>query len=128
MSSNKLGKGIIFPVELTNGAPVIRDDSTLITSSIKLILGWPYRDRFFLANYGSRLEELLEEPNDDITLNLIQFFIFDSIRRWEPRVKLKNTDVVERDQEKLQILIEYTIVESETEESFIYPFYKTRLV
>lgn len=125
--NNKLGKGIVFPVQLLNGAPVVVTGTDLIESSLKLILGWPYRDRFFLARFGSRIEELLEEPSGALLENMIEYFIFDSIRTWEPRIRLRNTSIVYNGKDKVEVLIEYTVVQSETRESFVYPFYKYRL-
>lgn len=122
-----LGKGVIFPIELQNGAPIIRSYPELIRSSILMILSWPYRDRFFLAEYGARLEELLEEPNDEVLISLVQYFIFESISKWEPRVIFRNSTIVSNGAEKIEVNLQYVIKASKTTESFIYPFYKYRL-
>lgn len=125
--SERIGKGIVFPVVLVKGKPVIETGNPLIMSSIKMILGWPYRDRFFLAIFGSRLEELLEEPNDEFLINMAEFFIFSAIRRWEPRVKVLDTRVLKQSYEALDVLITYRIIETGTTESFVFPFYRYRL-
>lgn len=125
---SRIGKGIKFPVELSStGKPITTTGSELIESSLRIILGWPYRDRFFLARFGAKLEELLEEPNGEVLESLVEFFIFESIRAWEPRVKFENTLILSRSPDKLEVVIQYYIVESSTRESFVYPFYKYRL-
>jgi uncharacterized protein len=128
MSSKLIGKGIIFPVVITSGKPVVESGNALVQSSIKLILGWPIKDRFFKSQYGARLEELLEEPNDDILKSLAEYFVYSALTSWEPRIIVKDVTTIKTDPEKLSLELTYVIVESNKKESFIYPFYKNRLI
>lgn len=126
---NIIGKGIVFPVQLSNlGVPVISTGTELVESSIKVILGWPYRDRFFMGNFGSRLHELLEEQNGELLEAMIEYFIFDALRTWEPRIKIEDTQILTNGQEKVDVLVSYVIIRSQVRESFVYPFYKHRLI
>lgn len=127
MANKFIGSGIVFPLELdSSGKVVIYDDNKLIMMSIMAIINWPQGHRFFNEQYGCRLHELLEEPNDNITYTLLKHFITQSIYRWEKRVTTNNSQikVVRRDHEKIDISITYTINSTKQEETFIFPFYK----
>lgn len=72
---NFIGNGMIFPVTVTaNGNVPIYSGFELIHSSIRVIVGWVFGTRFFLAEFGSRLEDLLEEQNDAVLNSLVQHF------------------------------------------------------
>jgi hypothetical protein len=120
-----LGQGIIFPITLNSlGRPDIETGIDLIRSSIKIILNWPYATRFFLNEFGCRIEELLEEPNDSIVKSLVKHFIVDSISNFEKRVELLEVSIVNPTSSSLDIKISYRILSSQQEDSFIFPFYK----
>lgn len=120
-----LGKGLIFPIELTNqGLPIIRSGEDLIKSSIKMILMWPVRQRIFAGGYGARLEELLEEPNDDLLKGLVEFFIMDALRTWEKRIDVLDVSVERLKPEELDVVIKYKIKTSQIEDILTFPLYR----
>ena len=119
-----IGQGIAFPIELTNGAATIKTGYPLIRASLESILNWcggNYK-RFYLGEYNSRLIELLEEPNDDITLDLAETFIRDAIDKWEPRVSVISISA-SRSGTQLQITIIAQIRNTPGTVTFIIPFY-----
>lgn len=118
-----IGNGLIFPIRLVKGRAVISSNFDLIRSSIKNILAFPAGTRFFLPEFGSRLKELIEEPNDEILHNLVQTFIVDAISRWEKRVNQVSAEIIGKDDHTIQVNIAYQIVNSQTVDNFIYPFY-----
>lgn len=122
-----LGSGLAFPLLLDDsGKVVVSKGIDLIRSSIYNIINWPYKHRFFLEEYGCRVEELLEEPNDNISFNLARRYLTDALNDWEKRISIVPSDiVVERTSDKAVYLkLKYTIVSTKKEETFIYPFYK----
>lgn len=122
------GSGIIFPIELTpSGLPIIRKGSELIPSSIKTILSWPYNQRIFLNQFGSRLNELLEEPNDELLKGLVNFFIRDSLRNWEKRITVVDVGIARKEPEDLEVNLIYQNKITGLEDVFTFPFYKTIL-
>lgn len=121
---NFIGNGITYPINLDKGKVVLESGFELIKSSIKIILAWSYPQRFFLAEFNSRLESLLEEPNDQILKSLLQTFIFDSINQWEKRVQLLEAEIHSSDTDKINVQITYKIINSEKQDTFIYPFYR----
>lgn len=121
---NFIGSGITFPIELQNGRGVIKTGFDLIRSSIKAIVFWPEGQRYMLAEYGSRIERLLEEPDDDILKQIIYTFIVDPINQWEKRITLTSADIQDVTPYKVNISLSYRILNSQTEDSFIFPFYR----
>lgn len=122
-----IGSGITFPIQLTeDGRPPIDRGVKLINSSIMAIINWPYAHRFFNEKFGCRINELLEEPNDDIAKVLVGHFIVDALRLWEKRILINNSgiEIVGYDSKKVDIRISYRINATKTEETFIFPFYK----
>jgi len=119
-----IGKGIIFPIELVKGKPPLQTGFPLIRSSISVILGWLYGTRFMLGEFGSRLKELIEEPNDDVLKTIVEQFVIEAIVKWETRIEQTRASVLRVTLEKVEVQIDYKVVNSQREDSFIYPFYK----
>lgn len=80
----------------------------VIRSSIRNILFTRVGERVMLPEFGSRLLELVFEPNDSILLSLARLYISESINQWEPRVELLSINL-KPDQERLYISIAYII-------------------
>jgi phage baseplate assembly protein W len=55
-------------------------------------------ERVFEPNFGSRLAELVFEPNDNSLIVLAKQFIIEALQRWEPRVSIVDA-IVEQDVE-----------------------------
>src|SRR5882757_6492467 len=104
-----IGSGITFPIILTNGRPTISSGFDIIRASIKTILAYAIGTRYFLAEFGSRLEELLEEPNDEILQNLVNTFVIDAVTQWEKRVATITTDIIKVDDISIQVNITYQV-------------------
>lgn len=129
MSSNNkfIGAGVIFPLQLDDGGRlVISNTIELVNTSIKNILNWPERNRFFNEAYGCRIWELLEEPDDSLTKSLAKQFIVDSIEKWEKRVELVNSNitVLNSSETVINLSITYKLRSTKVEETFVFPFYK----
>lgn len=120
-----LGKGIIYPIQLVNGKPKIHSGVELIKSSIKIIVSWPQGQRYLLGEFGSRLDEILNEQSTEKVKALLRTFFQDAVTAWEPRVEEIDV-VVENDPDnpaKIVAKVNYRILNSPTEQSFIWPFY-----
>lgn len=119
-----IGSGLAFPIQLNRGKAVISTGFDLIRSSIRMILGWPVGTRFYLAEFGSKLEELLEEPNDDVLKQIMYTFVVDPITNWEKRITLVNVSIEDVDLAKVNLRITYRISNSQTTDTFVFPFYR----
>ena len=103
-----LHRGYYFPLQMLNGRPVMGDFKDLIKSSIRTILGWPLGTRYFNDYFGSRVHELLEEPNDTILKTFIRRYVIDSITQHETRIVLDSVNI-QRDDDRLLVSLIYTI-------------------
>lgn len=120
-----IGSGIIFPIKLNNqGRPDWVNNIDLIKSSIAMIVNWPKYTRFFNENFGARLDELIEEPNDSITRSLARSFLKDALERDEKRIIVSDVIITGYNQEKVMISVKFSIRNSDIEDTFIFPYYK----
>lgn len=121
-----IGKGITLPLKLVGGKPPLETGFDLIRSSIRMILAWSFGTRFFLNEFGSRLEELLEEPNDVILEEMVEHITSDAINKWEKRVELLGV-IAEGSKKdlgyKMSLTITYRIKAVDRTDTFVYPFY-----
>jgi len=125
MDNQFIGGGITFPIEVNSkGSVDVRGNNVLLQSSIKNILYWPTSQRFFNEQFGSRIFDVLEEPNDNIGKALVRTFIFEALNRWEKRILVKDTKILNSDHQVINIEITYEIRSTRTEETMVFPFYK----
>jgi phage baseplate assembly protein W len=68
----------------------VGDDVAIIHSSLfNLMNCMPgQRSRIFQPEYGSLWMSFINEPISDVTAAKMQLMLFESIKRWEPRVQL----------------------------------------
>jgi len=124
MAVNYIGKGLVFPIIIDNGgSPVTATGFDLVNSSIRMIIGWSLRTRIFISGFGSPVESLIEEPNDDLLKGIAEYFIYQALTKWEKRIDLQDVVVTRTVPEKLDIEIKYKLKASGLEEILIYPFY-----
>jgi phage baseplate assembly protein W len=126
LNNNKfIGKGVTFPIILNDmGRPNIETGLPLLESSLKMLIFWPKFTRFFLEKFGSRLEDVLEEPNDDLTVSLLQLFLKEAIQDYEKRIIISNVNIERVSSIKVNIAIRFYIRSTKIEETLIFPYYK----
>lgn len=94
-----------------------------INQSIKHILGTRVGERFFLPEFGSRLEELVFEPNDYILKDQLELYTNEALTKWEPRITVDRIDAeVEKGNNTVPIKIYYTLINSNITGNYVYPF------
>lgn len=84
-----------------------------INGSIENIFGTSFGERWFLPNFGSRLQSLLFRLINENTADLILNELNDAISKWEPRVRvsLQESYVIPYPDEGMyHVLIVYYIV------------------
>ena len=120
---NFLGRGVTLPIEMSNGRWQIQTGISLIRPSIQMVLRWLVGTRFFLAEFGSKVEELLEEPNDDVLKQVAYAVIAEAIQNWEKRVELVDIEIIRPNFYSLDLKMTYRIIASKKIDSFVFPFY-----
>ena len=111
-----IGIGAIFPIELkennqgqTGWYPVY-GDSKLIEENIKALLLYEIGQRLRQEDFGTKLIEVLEEPNTSALSFLVREYIMQALAKYESRVSVTKISSTRLNQ-KLHILLEFMIVE-----------------
>ena len=134
MTPDFLGKGTRFPFEFQRRSGGVRistatsSDHEHIRESILQILNTRPGERFMRPDFGSRVRDLVFEPNISVLKGLLRHYVIDAIRRWEKRVVMTSIEFVEddgdRDSNVIRVRISYRLVNSPVEGSLVYPFYR----
>jgi len=99
-----------------SGVPKLND-------SIFTILSTRIGERLMMPEFGSRLHNLIFEPNNPIFEDLADFYIREALRRWEKRIEVTNVSVkIEVEGNVVPIQITYRITNSNIVETYVYPF------
>ena len=75
--------------------------------------------------FGSRVPELVFEPNDEILKKLLNFYTVEALKRWEKRIDIISVvllDNYQNDKSTVGVHIEYTIHNSHVKGSYVFPF------
>ena len=95
---------------LTDDLIAIKNQTAIARSLRNLVLTSP-GERFFNNNLGSRVNQLLFENMDDLTAASIKSEIENTIKNYEPRVKLLTTRVsANPDSYEFDVIITYEII------------------
>ena len=126
-----IGNGIDFPLSFDNASSVGRIQESnageRIKDSIHVILGTVPGERPFNPEFGSRLYQLVFEPNDEILKRLLVHYTVEALERWEKRIEITQVYIIEdyySDRNTLGIHIQYVIRNTHVEGSYVYPFVK----
>jgi phage baseplate assembly protein W len=65
----------------------------VIVASILHILNTRIGSRVRQPTFGSRLPELVFDPNDDLLIELARSYVEDALNKWEPRISVDDVEV-----------------------------------
>jgi len=116
-------QGLEFPLVLTGGKHTIVEGDDLIKSSIRIILSWPLHTREYIDEFGSRIDEAIEDQNDGILMALVKRFVVGAIVKWEQRIELQKLSFERPGPEKLVVNINFLIKDINIEDTLRYTFY-----
>src|SRR5690606_34695687 len=106
-----LGTALKMPLALSNGAGVVIGGSEVVEQSIIRVLTTPkYSDEFNYL-YGSRLDEVKFEQNDDILESFLYTFIYEAILDWEGRAKFIDCNF-RTQEDRVDCIITYKLLSS----------------
>ncbi|MBN1177977.1 MAG: GPW/gp25 family protein [Anaerolineae bacterium] len=121
-----LGRGIAFPLRVNaRGEIALVGGAEDIEQSVRIILSTRPGERVMRPEFGCRVHELLFEPRDAATQALVQQYVGDALRRWEPRIDVQSIDVFTDDTLDGAILVEisYLIKPTHDQRSIVFPFF-----
>ena len=121
-----LGNGLSFPIRV-NGRGQIKlvSGNEDIDQSIRIILGTRPGERVMRPTFGCRAYELMFDSRSASTISLMQEYVYDALRMWEPRIEVNDVSVSSDDENDgaLLVFIEYEIKATHDTRSIVYPFY-----
>lgn len=123
-SKDSTGTSLKYPLTLENGRGIFSSGDISIQESLLQLFGTPVGSRLMLREYGSRLDELAFEQNDDVLLAMARLFIKEAIEQWERRIKFDSVTATEQENDYLNLEVYYTNLRTGKAESFVYPFYR----
>ena len=100
---------------LNNDLIAIKNENAIARSIRNIVFTLP-GEKYFNPNFGSKISKVLFENIDDITASVIVDEIKESIRNYEPRVKLLDVQAFPNfDNTQFDVNITYEIIGSDIE-------------
>jgi uncharacterized protein len=126
MSEEFIGKGWAFPIRTdATGQIALVSHEQEIEESMRLILGTAPGERPMRPEFGCRIQDFVFASADASTAGLIAAEVRASLRRWEPRIDVRDVSVSfdTDDPSTLYIDIGYAIGNSNDPRNLVFPFY-----
>lgn len=116
MPAERISKGFkdisaVFEVNPLNDDLIVLRNSNAIARSIRNLIFINRGEKFFNPLLGSRVNEMLFDPMDQLSSESVKSEIELTIRNYEPRVDLKRVTVNPNyDENQYDVLIKYQII------------------
>lgn len=128
MPKEIVGRGFTFPIQIgSQGGVALTTEVDEIMQAIRIILSTTPGQRVMRPNFGSRLYELILEPNDRQTASLAERYVREALAMWEPRINVMTVMALPDDSHHmgsvLQLHIDFQIKATNDKRSLVYPFY-----
>ncbi len=126
MATEIVGHGIGFPLGIgVQGGFSLTKEQSELEQAISIILGTSPGERVMRPTFGSRLQDLYFEPNNQQTAARAEQIVEEALGMWEPRVTVISVEAYPDPNAANQLLIDisYQIKASNDERSLVYPFY-----
>jgi phage baseplate assembly protein W len=123
-----IGRGWAFPLGVNpRGMITLTNEQSEIEQAIIIILSTPIGTRVMRPAFGSRLHSLIFAPNNTKTMAQASRYVEEALGMWEPRIEVKEVDVVrdpqDEDGARLLIQIRYEVKATHDPRSLVHPFY-----
>lgn len=119
-----LGSGIRYPSMFSEakGVTLVQEGLDKVRQSIADILETRLGERVMKPEYGSRLHEVVFEPNDFIAQDKAKLYIQEALDRWEDRIVVETieTSIPNNASHRMEIKINYKLNRSNIEDTYIY--------
>lgn len=125
MPNEFVGQGFPFPLRIDHtGSMTLISGEDEIKNAITIILSTAFGERPFRPRFGCQIWELIFDPINDATFGLMEMYVEDALRMWEPRIVVDSVaaDAGNGDGEIL-LEIEFTIVSTNDKRNLVFPFY-----
>ncbi|SFR68969.1 hypothetical protein SAMN04487947_3534 [Halogeometricum rufum] len=126
MNREFLGTGWTFPVETTDAADVaVSTGETDIDEAIRIILGTAKGERVMRPDFGCGIHDFVFAAVNTATVTMIQTSVEEALRKWEPRIEVRDVsvDIDDIDRGRLLVSVEYRVRQTNATGNLVYPFY-----
>jgi len=115
-------RGCAFPfrIDPETGGVAWETGREKIRQNIRIVLGTREGERPMLRQFGSRLQSLVHDPNDDVLVDLVRTQLQQAVLQWEPRVIVTGAQV-EQDEGELRVRLSYVSTTNPFAEEMILP-------
>ncbi|MGH9277031.1 MAG: GPW/gp25 family protein [Acidimicrobiales bacterium] len=90
------GTGFPFRIDPATGGVVMSEGEAKIRENVRIIIGTRIGERPMLRDFGTRIPGLVQDPNDDVLVDIAGRQTVEALLRWESRIVV-NATTVERD-------------------------------
>ncbi|MCT4624025.1 MAG: GPW/gp25 family protein [Schleiferiaceae bacterium] len=127
MKRDFLGKGWSFPPRIAGGTTTMVKDELDIKQSLEILLNTLPGERIMLPKYGCDLKDVMFEALNTTLVTYIKDLIETAILYYEPRIEVKNINIIQELylEGRLDIEVDFVIRATNSRLNFVYPFYKT---
>ena len=126
MSEEFVGNGLAFPLRTdATGRIALVSREQEIEESIRLILGTAIGERPMRPEFGCEIHDYIFDSADTETAAKVASAVRASLRRWEPRIEVRDV-IVSFDADNTSILyidIRYGIGNTNDPRNLVFPFY-----
>jgi hypothetical protein len=125
MSDDFVGRGFPFPLRIDErGSMTLVGGTEELERSMAVVISTAPGERPFRPRFGCRIWDLMFEPINEATMGLMEMYVEEAIRMWEPRVDVDQI-LVEPDSMDgaVRISIDYTVRSTNDRRNLVYPFY-----
>jgi uncharacterized protein len=122
-----LGAGWGFPPEFRRDSRSVElvSDEEDIRQSLYLLVSTAPGERIMRPSYGCDLQSMVFERLTEATRTKIEHMVLRAIILFEPRVSVQEVNVhfVSHETGMIHIVVDYTIIQTNTRSNIVYPFY-----
>ena len=125
MPNEFVGQGFPFPLRIDHtGSMTLISGEDEIKNAITIILSTAFGERPFRPRFGCQIWELIFDPINESTLQMMSMFVSEALEMWEPRIIVTSVETEPGDDDgEVLIDISYTIISTNDERNLVFPFY-----
>lgn len=126
MNEDFIGRGWAFPLRTDpTGSIALVSNTREIEESIRLVLATAYGDRPMRPEFGCAIHDYVFSPPDATTAARVAIEVRASLRRWEPRIEVRDVEVAADPDaaSTLYIDISYVVRATNDVRNLVFPFY-----
>jgi phage baseplate assembly protein W len=125
MTDDFIGRGFPFPLRIDErGSMALVGGIEELERSMTVVISTAPGERPFRPKFGCRIWELMFEPINEATMGLMEMYVEEALRMWEPRVDVDQILVEPATVDgAVMISISYVVRATNDRRNLVYPFY-----